>query len=930
MKRYRFTTLFIIILLFCASLAVAQPKATIKVEGLSPQQIHDSGRTTTPSGGLRVVGVGELVYLSGMESSGKAVTAYAWSITVKPAGSAAAVDSTATRWTTFRPDVVGQFTVKLAITTADGAAEATIVITSAKYVGVGGIAGLPVNTGKGQCAYCHFTNTDQWKKTGHSTYFTRAIDGKVLEHYNSSCIECHVVGHNTEPAAMNDGFDDVAKTLGWTFPAALQDGNWANMVANYPDLAQMTNIQCENCHGPGSQHLGDKTKTDMTLSDAPCSRCHEKEPYYRQATQWRESRHAHDIGATATRAGCDACHSGWGFIRKIDPKTPDNRPTNGFGIISCSVCHDPHRSELPAQVRSLKDVTLGDGVTVVNYGGKGKLCMQCHIGRRPAEEYASNPANISTHFGPHYSNQADMIDGANAIEYGVPIGSSGHKFAARDACVTCHMAATAGTGMPGRDKIGEHTFAMRWDNGTPDDHSDDIENVGVCQPCHGPITSFHDIMANADYDEDGTIESVPDEVHGLLERLGNLLPPAGPSVVLTKADYDWTGKPPAEAAKRQLLLKAAFNYLYVEEDASSGIHNTSYAVALLRRSIMSLTTGDIGAGDILSIKDVPNDQGKQVRLTWSKFVGDGLSNNPVTGYAIWRKVKDGMAMGAKKVDSKKDMIVQANAANVGSRFVTEHDGMWDFIKYLPASGHEMYSTIVPTLFDSTAAGPYWSVFYVSGFAQGVIYETAPDSGYSIDNLVPTAPMNVSAMAAGNMVSLKWDDPTDEDFNYFAVYRGTESGFNPKGTTPVMTLTATAFADMDVAQGSTYYYKVSAFDFSGNESEFSAEIAVAVTSVDSRNAGVPTDFALHQNYPNPFNPSTSIQFDLPKAEQITLKVYNLQGVLVKTLAAGRLSEGYHTFAWDGTNESGAQVSAGPYIYRLETPTMNLTKKMIFLK
>jgi lysophospholipase L1-like esterase len=93
---------------------------------------------------------------------------------------------------------------------------------------------------------------------------------------------------------------------------------------------------------------------------------------------------------------------------------------------------------------------------------------------------------------------------------------------------------------------------------------------------------------------------------------------------------------------------------------------------------------------------------------------------------------------------------------------------------------------------------------------------------------------------------------------------------------------------------------------------------------------PHQYLLQQNYPNPFNPTTTINFELPEAGHITLKVYNLQGVLLKTLASGQLSKGCHTFAWDGTNESGVHVSAGPYLYRLETPSMVLTKKMIFLK
>jgi hypothetical protein len=920
----------------------------IKIEGYSPQEIHDMGWASPRSTGLSVVGVGQVVYLIGRDSLNAAVTNYAWTLTA-PSGSSAVLDSANKKQTTFKPDVVGKFTVQLVITTAGGtSAPKAVTITSAKFVGVGGMDGLPATFP--QCGLCHSTPSDaklqEWSKTKHASFFTRAIDGGVSSHYGENCIECHTTGYDVQPAAINDGFDDVQKELGWTFPAVLQPGNWDALKTNFPKLAHRANIQCESCHGPGSEHKGvDKTAISMSLDEAVCGYCHDEAPYHRIDTQWKNSVHGipsatfESVANRPATSGCAKCHSGWGFIRRIDPKLNDNRPTNGFSQISCAVCHDPHRSEvLPSQVRTLDNVQLGDTLTVVNYGGMGKICMQCHISRRDAKDYVENPNNLSTHFGPHYSNQADMLDGSNAIDYGVPIGSSGHKFAVADACVTCHMQPTPAAPSPARDKVGEHTYAMTWDGGTPTDPSDDVQHVAVCQTCHGPIASFDDIMAKADYDENGTIESTRHEIEGLLHKLDELLPPNSTTAEVN-ANYKWAATdPPEKIEKRKLLAKAWYNFRFVEEDRSMGAHNAGYSIALLRRSIATLTTGDIGAGHIVSIKDVPQDQGKQVRVMWSKFAADGPATNPVTSYSIWRRVDAAANSAAINLGSKEELINAGVKANLGKRYTVAQEGTWDFVAWLPAAGYEAYSMVVPTLYDSTVAGMKWSVFFISGQARGVVYETAPDSGYSVDNLAPFAPGNASLSLSGGKVNLKWSEPIDADFQYFAIYRSTVAGFNPKGTTPLATLTGTQFTDSNVNVGVTYYYRLSAFDFSGNESAFTPELSIPVSV--NQNAGMPTVYALEQNYPNPFwseatsrlagNPETAIKYQLAKSGHVRLSVYTSLGQEVRRLVDRNQGAAFYVQSWDGRDEAGNVLPSGVYFYRLESGDFVAIKKMIMMK
>ncbi len=96
-----------------------------------------------------------------------------------------------------------------------------------------------------------------------------------------------------------------------------------------------------------------------------------------------------------------------------------------------------------------------------------------------------------------------------------------------------------------------------------------------------------------------------------------------------------------------------------------------------------------------------------------------------------------------------------------------------------------------------------------------------------------------------------------------------------------------------------------------------------TSVDDLYS--PHSYKLLQNYPNPFNPSTTITFDLPKKEQVTVTVYNSIGQKVKTLLNRTLDPGRH--AVDFNAES---LTAGVYFYRVSTPGFVSTKKMILLK
>jgi 5'-nucleotidase / UDP-sugar diphosphatase len=89
--------------------------------------------------------------------------------------------------------------------------------------------------------------------------------------------------------------------------------------------------------------------------------------------------------------------------------------------------------------------------------------------------------------------------------------------------------------------------------------------------------------------------------------------------------------------------------------------------------------------------------------------------------------------------------------------------------------------------------------------------------------------------------------------------------------------------------------------------------------------LPKEFQVSQNYPNPFNPSTTFSIDVPKESYVSLKIYNLLGQEVATLANGPVQAGTYQCRFDGS-----ALSSGTYIYQLRAGNVVQTKKMILMK
>ncbi|HLJ45283.1 MAG TPA: hypothetical protein VKU01_04715 [Bryobacteraceae bacterium] len=583
----------VLLVVVAAATAFAQTtlQAQLSLRAMTRDDLAAYGlpSTTELTAGLTTVGVGQPAHIEAMVAKAvpaSDITGVTWSITKQPAGSSAQLGdsplpaaaltyepSDNVAWQVadrklLRPDVAGQYTVSATITTgSNGTTTVTVNITAANYVGISA------------CKACHSgavgpDMATSWAKTLHAEIFKDNINGADGTTYASSCWGCHTVGYDTATTAANGGFDKIMTQLNWTPPAVMQPGNWDAM----PDaLKNVANIQCENCHGPGSQHVsggGNTSMISVSLTSGACAQCHAAATHHVKSGEWVNSLHA--VTTTdptgAGREGCVGCHTGGGFITRIKGGTITD---TSYSTISCQACHEPHGQTVPDgaahQIRTLANVTLADG-TVVSNGGEGTLCMNCHQSRQNASVYAATAA-ASAHFGPHDGPQGDMIAGANGFTYGKFIPSSAHGDMVKDSCVNCHMQTVAATD-PALTHVGGHTFKPSW----VDANGNKQDLVAACQTCHGPdITSFD--FQLMDYNDDGVIEGVQTEVQHLLDQLSAMLPPVGDPKTSLTIDSTWT----------RPQLEAAYNWQFVNNDGSKGIHNTAYAVGLLKASIADLS-----------------------------------------------------------------------------------------------------------------------------------------------------------------------------------------------------------------------------------------------------------------------------------------------------------------------------------------------------
>ena len=600
-----------------------------------------------PTAGIRNVPVGVPVLLYGKEQD-----SYAWRLTT-PDGSSATLRTPRRRDPEFTPDVAGIY--ELSVRDQAAGSPYTMEVYAGTWRGVivsQDISGHPV--AEGTCIACHSgilledTFAD-WAQTGHAEAFADGLN--TNSHFSSRCFGCHTVGY--DPDTDNGGIDEADDYLAFLDSGLFGNpdpGNWTSVLDNFPETAQLTNIQCESCHGPANSEPrldtlahGWRAEVEgeprVSLSSDVCATCHGEPLRHGRFQQWQLSGHAnYEVAIDESESGnCSRCHTANGFLAWLPVLTGEveGDPAASVEVTwspdeshpqTCVTCHDPHASgtqsgnDNDATVRiSGSTPRLIAGFEVVG-SGKAAICITCHNSRRGLR----NDANFDDVAGtseaaraPHGSSQTDVLMGENA--YFVNVGVRGRHSLIEDSCVTCHMDTTPPPDQLSYNQSGtNHTFFA-----SPD----------ICTECHvginadGLQTVVDEVLAHLQGAiEEAILDLMADQIaagntidlngEATLTNVGNVAEIVfgsargrqaitvvfdGGRIIgpLRMNDVEVVQPAPLGAADLYdfadpSLIKAGWNWNLVNNDGSRGAHNPTYVLSVLD-----------GARDALGIQGGP-------------------------------------------------------------------------------------------------------------------------------------------------------------------------------------------------------------------------------------------------------------------------------------------------------------------------------------
>ncbi len=189
-------------------------------------------------------------------------------------------------------------------------------------------------------------------------------------------------------------------------------------------------------------------------------------------------------------------------------------------------------------------------------------------------------------------------------------------------------------------------------------------------------------------------------------------------------------------------------------------------------------------------------------------------------------------------------------------------------------------------------------------------------------------------AIGETVTVSWDQNSEEDLSGYKIYYGTSSGSYNEA---LDVGNKTSFIINNLVIGTTYFFAVTAYDFSGNESNFSNE--VNFTPADSTDdtpedppVDPPTEDSVSFNaycFPNPFSSQegTTITLSVSDPKTLSIDIYTVTGVFIRSLIKGlTISGGEHSFKWDGKDQYENLINPGIYYGSITLDSLTTVIKM----
>ncbi len=329
--------------------------------------------------------------------------------------------------------------------------------------------------------------------------------------------------------------------------------------------------------------------------------------------------------------------------------------------------------------------------------------------------------------------------------------------------------------------------------------------------------------------------------------------------------------------------------------------------------------GRFGGGEpsIASVRDIPNDQGGKLRLNFNASYLDQLGNNRIYYYNIYRQVPGALAQAAGPAGAYR-------ATRFGAQTY-----FWESVATIYPKGFDGYSAVITTTGDSTGLGNPRTLYMVEATdvqSSFIVYDSQPDSGYSVDNLPPAAPAPLPSQYSTGLARLHWSRNHEADLAGYRLYRSTSPAFAANAANFVAAVADTGFAD---ATSQPYYYELTAVDSHGNESPVAALTPQGVLGVGDGGGAVTLALALARPAPSPASSHTRIACTLPRAMRLELTLHDTAGRLVRHIAAEDAAAGTHTYEVSLRDGTGRALAPGIYLVRLAAGADVRTQRLVVL-